>query len=74
METEKMNQLLQNFITGGGPENYIFPVNGVISKTFENSRIVKKALERYAKTDAREVFRQSFGIGDLFGNIKDNAS
>ncbi len=42
-----VNMLMTNFVNGVGPENYIFPTNGVISKQFLQSSILKGALADY---------------------------
>ncbi len=67
------NRLLQNFISGEGPENYIFPTDGIISRSFINSRIVKKALKEF-KDRGDYTYRSSFGLKDLVINTRDNGT
>jgi hypothetical protein len=61
--------LLNNFATGEGPENYVFPENGIISSMMKNSIIVQNALTEFKASNASSSQAQySFGLGDLAKN------
>ena len=42
-----IDRLMDNFVSGNGPENYNFPTNGVISSKFLQSDILKAALKDF---------------------------
>ena len=60
-------QLLNNFVSGHGPENYNFPTNGIISSKFYQSDIFKTALGEFNSQQLKpnEVKQYDFGIADL---------
>ncbi|SRX75234.1 hypothetical protein [Aequorivita antarctica] len=66
------NNLLQNFISGKGPENYVFPTDGIISRSFLGSEILNKAMEEFRSTPNETTFRTSFGPKDLGSNLLNN--
>jgi hypothetical protein len=43
-----VHRLMSNFVSGEGPENYIFPTNGIISSKFLGSDVLKDALGKFA--------------------------
>lgn len=63
-----VDNLVANFISGQGPENYNFPTNGIISSKFYSSDIFNAALKDYksGKLKPNETRQYSFGIVDLF--------
>jgi len=66
------NTLLQNFISGEGAENYVFPTNGIVSNTFLNSSILSDALMAFdasPEKTANQPFQYSFGGAALFRNL-----
>lgn len=56
---------MNNFITGLGPENYIFPENGIISNKFiENkSMILKDALIQFLGNPTKDIINKQFEFG-----------
>lgn len=63
-----VGQLMNNFISGQGPENYNFPTNGIISSKFFESDIFKKAVDEYngGILKPNETKQYNFGVMDLF--------
>ncbi len=64
----------QNMVTGKGPENYVFPVNGIISSKFWESDILKAAVSNYVigKNVTNEQYH--FGAGDFATDAWDNGT
>lgn len=46
--------IMYSFITGDGPENFYFDKDHSVSKSLENSQIVRDAIEAYKKGDIKE--------------------
>lgn len=72
-----VSMLLNQFVSGKGPENYSFPENGIISNKFiENkSAILKAALTKFLKNPTMNVGEQfSFGFGDLVSDRKETGT
>jgi hypothetical protein len=63
-----VKELMSNFVSGYGPENYEFPTNGIISSQFLDSDILKAALKDFQKGESIQNKQYSFGTTDL---IKD---
>jgi RHS repeat-associated protein len=58
--------LLENFVSGQGAENYVFPKNGIISSKFLQSDVLKDALQKYMLAPSKVYSDQSnFGLWDL---------
>lgn len=59
--------IIKGFVTGSGPENLVFPRNGIISSTFLKSDVLKDALQNYlVDPDSQYGPEQSeFGITAL---------
>ena len=58
--------LLQNFVSGKGAENYVFPKNGIISSKFLKSDVLKDGLSKYLKNPDQSYSGQSnFGLPEL---------
>lgn len=71
--THVVNTMMQNFIYGKGPENYIFPENGVISSKMLRSDIVQYALEDFK--NGENVSKQyNFKGGELHRNLMNNST
>jgi hypothetical protein len=64
-----INTMLNRFVDGTGPENYIFPENGIVSSQLANSSIVKNALSDYKKNGFTGRRKYSFGGLDLLSNL-----
>jgi hypothetical protein len=43
-----INMLLNHFITGTGPENIVFPLNGQVSECLRKAAVTKRALKKWA--------------------------
>ncbi|KQX15075.1 hypothetical protein [Flavobacterium sp. Root420] len=72
-EAYVVGSLTYNFFNGTGPENYVFPENGIISSKFKDSDIVKKALEEYKSSNgAAQQF--SFGFSELAKDANKNST
>jgi len=67
-ESFVVNELMQGFITGTGPENYVFPKNGIISNKFLDSDILSDALNAF-ETNGGQTTQYSFGGAELFRNL-----
>ena len=57
-ETGIVNLLLGNYIKGTGPQNYIFPVNGSVSKSLVDSRILGDAFSAWRKGGSKDNFEK----------------
>lgn len=67
--------LLNNFATGNGPENYVFPENGVVSSMMKNSTIVNNALSEFRESGLDQYQAQyGFGKGALLLNVTSEAT
>ena len=76
-----VNQLVSNFVSGKGSENYNFPTNGIISSKFLKSDILKDALEKFqtgevkpgveyqAHFGGKELSNDFLRTGTLFSSI-----
>jgi len=75
-ESMVVAMLLNNFVQGSGPENYVFPTNGIISSKFLNSDIVKAALADYNRgiLASNQSVQYSFGGKDLVKDIYRNGT
>ena len=68
-----INTLLQNFITGEGPENYVFPTDGITSKKLLQSAILGAALTKFVANGNQPLTSQySFGFRELGRNLMMN--
>lgn len=67
-ELHVVNELMQNFMYGTGPENYIFEENGIISSKMLDSDILENAVLDFKKNEY-VTKRYSFGIGNLFRDV-----
>jgi RHS repeat-associated protein len=63
--------IMRSFVSGKGPENYVFPKNGIISSKFLKSDVVKTALSKFLNSPNSEYGpRQSeFGMKELGKDI-----
>ncbi len=71
-ETFVVNEILQNFINGTGPENYIFPTDGVISNAMKESPIVADALNAFNANPEGlngKPVQYSFGASEFATNL-----
>ncbi|MBS1586682.1 MAG: VCBS repeat-containing protein [Bacteroidetes bacterium] len=69
--------LMNNFVTGLGPENYSFPENGIISNKFiENkTKVLKEALTDFLKDTSKPVSKQfEFGGAGLKQDFKQSGT
>ena len=68
-ESFVVGQLLRNFVSGEGPENYNFPENGIISSKFLDSDILKAALTKY--NSGQDVVNEQFNFrgGELANDV-----
>src|SRR5690606_4504831 len=76
-----IKEMMNNFVTGEGPENYNFPTNGVMSSKFIGSDVLFDALSNYrrgiikdgepyqAEFKGRELARDIFKTNSLFSSI-----
>ncbi len=65
-----VSTLVNNFVTGSGPENYVFPTNGKMSSKFVNSFIVNKALAEYKKNPSQIYDKEvTFGLEGLSNDL-----
>ena len=64
-EAYVVGAIMYNFLNGSGPENYVFPDNGIISSKFKESDIVKAAITNYKNTGNGKTAQYSFGVTDL---------
>jgi len=64
-----VNEMLQGFVNGTGPENYNFPVNGVISSLMFNSDIVQNALSNFESENSNNPVQYSFTSVNLLKNL-----
>jgi RHS repeat-associated protein len=64
-----INELMEGFVSGNGPENYEFPTNGVISSKFLNSDILKSALNDYNSGKNVASAQYIFGFGGLAKDV-----
>jgi len=72
-ETFVINKLLQNMVTGNGPENYVFPINGIMSVKFLQSDILKSAYNDFLSN--KTVSKQyEFGASDLLSDTWRNGN
>ena len=69
-----VNELMQNFVSGKGPENYDFPTNGVISSKFLKSDIVQAALSDFKAGKTVNNKQYNFGFTDLVKDTYRNGS
>lgn len=68
-----VTEMMNNFISGKGPENYNFPVNGIISREFLRSHVLHNALKAYLKSPDTEYKEQiEFGVFNLLNDIRKN--
>jgi RHS repeat-associated protein len=69
-----VNELMQNFVNGTGPENYEFPTNGIISMKFLESDIFKKAMSAFREGQHPNgaSIQYSFGATELYNDTKRN--
>jgi len=70
-ESFVVNQLMSNFVSGNGTENYNFPTNGIISNKFLVSDILKDALQQFksGKVMEGEAYQSSFGLPELARDV-----
>ncbi len=73
-ETFVVNELLQNMVTGNGPENYVFPTNGIISSKFLESDILKSAAKDYFSDKTVNNKQYSFGGSELLSDTWRNGN
>jgi len=66
--------LLSNFVTGKGPENVEFPVNGIISSKFLQSDILHNALKDYLAKPVGRSQQYPFGFKELTNDLKRNGT
>lgn len=69
-----VNELMQNFVSGTGPENYDFPTNGIISSKFLKSDIVQAALKDFKSGQTVENKQYNFGASELVKDTKRNGT
>jgi hypothetical protein len=63
--------LMDNFSRGTGPENFVFPENGIISSLFLESGILKRTLRRYKKHKGEMTELSCYNVKDiLFGFLR----
>ena len=60
-----VNTLVQNMVTGQGPENYEFPTNGIMSSKFLQSDIFKAAAKDFMSGKPVVNKQYSFGATEL---------
>ena len=61
--------LVNNFACGIGPENYVFPTNGIISNSLRESAVVKKALTEFYSSGEKSYQAQvRFGGNELISS------
>lgn len=58
-----VNLLLGNYIKGVGPQNYIFPVNGEVSKSLLGSRILGDAFSAWQSGGSKDNFEKKIAFG-----------
>jgi len=56
-----VDKLLHNFVAGVGPENTVFPTNGVISSKFLNSPLVASAIQDF--NNGQDVTNKQYSFG-----------
>jgi hypothetical protein len=66
--------IMKGFAEGTGPENYIFPENGIISSQFLDSDIVKSALEKFNKGEMVQNLQIPFGFNELIKDTDRNGT
>jgi RHS repeat-associated protein len=68
------SSIMKGFVTGTGPENYVFPRNGIISSKFLKSDVLKDALQKYLLKPSNEYGpkQSEFGINELGKDIWNN--
>jgi RHS repeat-associated protein len=67
-----VNEMMQGFLSGKGPENYNFPTNGIISSKFLKSDILNKAMVKYNAGETVENRQFSFGGKELLSDLVNN--
>jgi RHS repeat-associated protein len=65
------HQLMTNFVSGEGAENYNFPTNGIISNKFLSSDVLKDALAKYKTGEVKDgqAYQSPFGKGELAKDV-----
>ncbi len=70
------SSIMKGFVTGTGPENYVFPRNGIMSSKFLKSDVLRNALQNYL-TDPGTSFgpeQSGFGVTELAKDAVRNKS
>lgn len=73
-ETFVVDEMLQNMVTGNGPENYVFPTNGIISSKFMESDILKSAVKDHLSGKTVNNKQYSFDGADLISDTWRNGN
>ena len=73
-ESHIVSTLMTGFISGTGPENYIFPENGIISSLFIGSDVLNAAINDFNNGVVVHNKQYSFGLRALGKNLMDKGT
>lgn len=57
-EKNLINLMLGNYIRGTGPTNYVFPINGIISKYLLGSKVLSDAFSSWKNAELEDKFHE----------------